>query len=1483
MGFSFGAKDAGLLVMQGKVKKNFDAINKALDVFTEKSKGFTGVAKQMLGAMDPKPVAVMEDAIADLGDTTTEVTKSAVKGMEDLGDTRKPTDDLESAVDRLGKTLGGVMRNQFGKLPGMLGRAKEKVGDLSSGIAVFGKMLTQLKMQTFLQSLEQLKSSAGGLPGVFKEGINLTTGLESQMASMGKTARAMGANFGMTGKELKDFTGKASSMAYSLNTDVNTAAMALRAFKEAGDELRVLGFEGAKDVARFTEAFGVNADTMRNQTMRMKRELGLSYEQIDDVVDSLVKMGQETGDVGKAMEDLPKILDLIARRKALGDTPEELARFAKQIPGLARGFFEFSQNSDEARERAIGLAEALTANRTQFQDMLAGEGAQLPTMFKEMGIAFGDSQMALDALKQGPAEFAVAINKAVGRAGGWAEMLEKHPDQVNFIRARMDKAFGDPKMGQEFMLFLQHSGDNIGELMKGVLEAELDLGKLGREAHSTGLTLQDSFQRSVDTFVVGFRKHGRPAAREFVRETSKEFKRFNKMLSDTVKEGGPMGMLVKKMSEANSIGVQAFIPKTLRPMTTLFGQLTGELAPAATALGAMGLKLNMLASPWTAVAVGAGLVVARFADLRMQGKSTSEALDIMVDDVKKGFSTAWRVTKDVLGKITDKIESWTQTLHTLVWFVDLTKGWETWWEEFFDSFIGGAKSKSKSMVSRIGGVLSGIWDEIQNIFDPKGMAKTRVGKIVQSLVYIFTKVFGSLVKVLQKRLREVDWGALFETVGKGFVKGGNKLNEYLKMIPWGKIFSTMFDAVGGVIQAVGDPRVGMIVGQLAKSITSRVAILGEAFVTLFEEALTFLEKVDMATALAGVTSNVRDVIFQALEGLLPLLQGLLSKVPGFVERGFALLFDFLKDVPGHLAGLISSMGEKLRDMLPQLIPYLMDAAVELFEWMFIDMPMKGLARLPEVVAGAFQLVWSGISWFGDALVGLFSGLLDWVDEKWPGLGSVIRPPFEFLVTVWDRVKAAAGDFFGYLTGWATLMGQTLARVFDQMPEFFEFAWKDIQAYWAEHGEEIKQWGRDLVDWIFGPFDEMATWPYDYIIKPLVEGEGIKSTLVEAGKSLIGHLVEGMVGAPISIWTTLYNLLQDALNLLPFSPAKEGPLAGSALTDAGAGIVNGILEGLEAAWGAVTDFISTALEGVVSTISSALSGGGRIASDTVAAITGELQGGRAAWTTAQEAALRAGEYGGGAESAKRRRSALTALSAPKREQLEVEKQALLTAGEMTPAKMDELIAKYQQMQTAGAATYETLGAGVEMVYGDSVHTTVAEDLDKALMAQVDFAGRFFAKATYISGTIQTIFGEMGSAVEEQFGKMWIKLLEQTDTAVTAISKDLGSVAGYLTRLSEVQERVLKARKTIEDTPMAKPGGPLPPLGKMTPQEALRDAVHKPYWYYEDYRLKFDSLLTKVERLVQQGGVPVGAGPAEGTYTGAARRTPGVFEMEASGRL
>lgn len=279
----------------------------------------------------------------------------------------------------------------------------------------------------------------------------------------------------------------------------------------------------------------------------------------------------------------------------------------------------------------------------------------------------------------------------------------------------------------------------------------------------------------------------------------------------------------------------------------------------------------------------------------------------------------------------------------------------------------------------------------------------------------------------------------------------------------------------------------------------------------------------------------------ALQSVLPPLKSVLETFGGFAKEhpelvGIVGTIAVLAVVAGSVIGPLLSVGGALFSVGSFLVTGAAEAIT--FGASFIA------SVIPALISGAAS-AWA----FAAAML---ANPITWIVLAIIALAAVIYiywdPISKFFVALWDKIKVAfiavwnaikgVWDFaVAYYTGiWNALVAgfqaawQLISSVWDGVAGFFSNLWAQIKG--AVDGGISGILGLlaqfSPLTWIMKGLDAVTQWLGGF-------------SLIEAGKNIVGTIVEGikaMASAPVD---AMKAIVQKVRNLLPFSPAKEGPL------------------------------------------------------------------------------------------------------------------------------------------------------------------------------------------------------------------------------------------------------------------------------------------------------------------------------------------------------
>lgn len=212
----------------------------------------------------------------------------------------------------------------------------------------------------------------------------------------------------------------------------------------------------------------------------------------------------------------------------------------------------------------------------------------------------------------------------------------------------------------------------------------------------------------------------------------------------------------------------------------------------------------------------------------------------------------------------------------------------------------------------------------------------------------------------------------------------------------------------------------------------------------------------------------------------------------------------------------------------------------------------------------FDTVISAVKFWWGVFSGFWKRLYNWLA---PLVLSLVNLVVGYWKWLYDHVSAILTTWWGVFSGfwsgvwdlikyiWGLIVAQVKGAV-DRIGAIFEF--------FAGLLGKVKKWFDGLKDAASGGVGSLVSYIADVPKKILNALGDFGGMLYGAGKSIIEGLGRGIRDAVHSVTEAVSWVLHQARQLLPFSPAKEGPFSGKGWTTySGAAIMDGLATGIEA--------------------------------------------------------------------------------------------------------------------------------------------------------------------------------------------------------------------------------------------------------------------------------------------------------------------------------
>ena len=739
------------LFKKSKTKDYFGEIGKgvqsavssfgSLDGFTGKIKdmGDTIALSAMYGADAVKkniPVALdyMEDKFIN--------TFSTVKmGLEDFTEKSKSTGEtvalsLMYASDGVRK-FAGHAKVGLGHVGGMFRKTGDRVVNLGSRMSgAFNGMRNRLDrfqnrvMQFNVASIARSLSSLTGQTG------NLSNELESMGVANAKAAKPIIATMNLSAKEMQKMTSRASGMAIGLNTDAASVAETLKAIHTAGEPAKRVLAEMAtseKDWQRIVETTNMDMQTYVALAGDMVANWNMTPKQAAAVIDNMVALGKETKLGISPLKSLNGQMEEISTTfrglpPSMQRTGDEIQQLVESGVRLGGAFKQMGKSEEEAVKAGNAAAKMFADQAAKVETLysIGGEGrlddeSPLFKFLSQLGVGVDQAREIINVGSRDVVKGTSMIQDIVLDMGG------KGTAAVDYALKGLLTGLGEGASGLEYLVASATDGKKaLHDMMNVTVQGQGALKQFGKDAYSSGRTLQESYDLARQSFETTVRSIARSQVRGLVKYQMDGFKE----LGQEIKELGSdktWGPWIKSVSLFDQMGMGglalAFLDKNAGAEATknatkmghkikyamdIVGKVGDELSPIMQMLGMFGPLGPLLA--------GGGL-----AALLMVDDQTAKGILGPLYNSFKGFkdmiTSLWKTYSPVMKGIwSDQIwpkikEVYSASKEYMIglWKEDIYPAIKKFWINDFIPFV---KEKAPMVGSAILDALKWAWNEL---------------------------------------------------------------------------------------------------------------------------------------------------------------------------------------------------------------------------------------------------------------------------------------------------------------------------------------------------------------------------------------------------------------------------------------------------------------------------------------------------------------------------------------------------------------------------------------------------------------------------------------------------------------------------------------------------------------------------------------------------------------------------------------------------
>ena len=343
-----------------------------------------------------------------------------------------------------------------------------------------------------------------------------------------------------------------------------------------------------------------------------------------------------------------------------------------------------------------------------------------------------------------------------------------------------------------------------------------------------------------------------------------------------------------------------------------------------------------------------------------------------------------------------------------------------------------------------------------------------------------------------------------------------------------------------------------------------IALLVAGIIWLWKNNETF-RKVVLAVwavvkkAIAAVVDWFVNTAWPALKKAWSALLAIWELIAPVVKAAFGLWLSVVKTIWAAIEAIFAVIIAVVKAVWGFIGPYIIDA-IKLW-WDYIQFVWNALVTITtwafNFVKDIITTVWGFIGPYVMKAVGI---VWDIVSKVWNLVADGTS-------TVWGNIKAFFVGLWDFLVGLFQNSVNTVANVFAGIKIIVD----KIRGFFNELKAAAEGGTGTLIAFVKGIpgriFDALGN---------------VGSMLFESGRKMIQGLMDGISSMVGKAKDTLKNLLSKLRDMLPFSPAKEGPFSGKGWTfNSGTALIEDFARGIERASSVSLDSMMGAVSGVAS--------------------------------------------------------------------------------------------------------------------------------------------------------------------------------------------------------------------------------------------------------------------------------------------------------------
>ncbi|HET6356099.1 hypothetical protein [Streptomyces sp.] len=365
-------------------------------------------------------------------------------------------------------------------------------------------------------------------------------------------------------------------------------------------------------------------------------------------------------------------------------------------------------------------------------------------------------------------------------------------------------------------------------------------------------------------------------------------------------------------------------------------------------------------------------------------------------------------------------------------------------------------------------------------------------------------------------------------------------------------------ALGPVIKALGPvlAAAAKAVGSLLTAFAPLLPVIGQLVAALLPALTPILDAVNKVfVALAPIIAQVAGILMSTLSPIIAALTPIIATLAKMIGDQLVIFLGMLGDLLVELGPSLTSIGETFGVLLTAVAPLIETIA---------KLGTELLTKLMPFITPLIELIGELAAIFADELATIIE--------------TVVIPAIEMIVALLN------GDFSGAWEAAKRLVSGAIDTIVRWIKDLPQKAWNALSTFGSKLWQRASEAGAKLRTAIAQKIGEAVAKVRELPGRAVSALGNLGSRLFSSGAALIRGFIDGIKNMAGGVKDAVMGVLNDARDLLPFSPAKEGPFSGKGWTlysgqAISQGLAAGIASGEGRVQGAVSSMLANAQRGI----------------------------------------------------------------------------------------------------------------------------------------------------------------------------------------------------------------------------------------------------------------------------------------------------------------